>query len=308
LGAAGEHLVLSKLLLEGFIAGAAPDFTKDFDLVVVSKDGNDSAPIQVKTTRNKSSWIMKKKHESVIDNLIFCFVKVGEQSKTPEIFVIDAATVSDALQKSHEIWLKLPSTTGKPKKDSDMRLLHCDYSKMLNVKKNNNYFNASDKQFLADYSSGWLEKYRDGWTLINNLSATKQGVDSENLQVKLPKEVTGRDYKIYVEALLVSLPMMLRHSLSSSNIHDLMRIIDALPRSPSILDGAELRTKIFHLIRELDDGARAEEHRRSSGQESSIDKLVRKYLDNLVKYTPNGYERIYKAWKSSGFKDGYLYG
>ena len=128
------------------------------------------------------------------------------------------------------------------------------------------------------------------------------------MTIKFRDKVKGRDYKIYVEALLVSLPMMLRHTLSSSNLNDLMKIIDPSPRSPSILDGAELRKKIFHLIRELDGGARAEGHRRSSGQESSIDKLVKKYLDKLVNYTPHIYERIYKAWKSSGFKDGYLYG
>ena len=61
IGAAGEHLVLSHLLRLGYIAGKTPDFTKDYDLVVLNKDGNDSAPIQVKTTTYRT-WIMQKKH------------------------------------------------------------------------------------------------------------------------------------------------------------------------------------------------------------------------------------------------------
>ena len=44
LGTSGEYLVLSKLLLKGYVAGLAPDFTKDFDIVVVSTDGKHSAP------------------------------------------------------------------------------------------------------------------------------------------------------------------------------------------------------------------------------------------------------------------------
>ena len=50
IGAAGEHMVLSHLMRLGFISGKTPDFTKDYDLVVLNEDGNNSAPIQVKTT------------------------------------------------------------------------------------------------------------------------------------------------------------------------------------------------------------------------------------------------------------------
>ena len=39
IGASGEYLVLSTLLKHNFIAGKAPDNTKDYDLVVINKDG-----------------------------------------------------------------------------------------------------------------------------------------------------------------------------------------------------------------------------------------------------------------------------
>ena len=60
IGAAGEYLVLSHLLRLGFIAGKTPDFTKDYDLVVINKDGTNSAPIQVKTSTSPN-WMMQKK-------------------------------------------------------------------------------------------------------------------------------------------------------------------------------------------------------------------------------------------------------
>ena len=99
LGDAGEHLVLSKLLLQGFIAGLAPTNTKDFDLIITSRDGKLSAPIQVKTTMREPHWRMDKKHEVMIENLIYCFVRINETDHDPEVFVIDAKTVAHVLKK-----------------------------------------------------------------------------------------------------------------------------------------------------------------------------------------------------------------
>ena len=62
-GASGEHLVLSNLLRLNFVAGKAPDNTKDYDLIVLNKDGTSSSPIQVKTSiRKERGWILQKKH------------------------------------------------------------------------------------------------------------------------------------------------------------------------------------------------------------------------------------------------------
>ena len=45
LGASGEYLILSNLLRLNFVAGKAPDNTKDYDLIVLNKSGTSSSPI-----------------------------------------------------------------------------------------------------------------------------------------------------------------------------------------------------------------------------------------------------------------------
>ena len=149
-------------------------------------------------------------------------------------------------------------------------------------------------------------------TIVN---PDKRGNSSQKITSNLKDEfegdskvvdITGRDYKIYGEALFVSLPMMLRYSLSSSNIHDVMRILERQYPYPVPLDGREIKAKICQLIKELEEGSRAVGHYRPSSSNSIIDGLITKYLDNLEKYTPRGYKRIYEDWKSSNFKIGFF--
>ena len=185
LGDAGEHLVLSKLLLQGFIAGLAPTNTKDFDLIITSQDGEFVAPIQVKTTMQKSQWRMDKKHETVINSLIYCFVRIDKTNHNPEVFIIDAKTVSYVLKRSHQIWLTLPSINKDPqtgnlkaKSDQDMRVLLTDYNKLSGLTTNKTNLEKEGKElttilsyeqlsFLQKYSDGWMEPYRNNWSLIS---------------------------------------------------------------------------------------------------------------------------------------------
>ena len=62
--------------------------TKDYDLIVLNKDGTTSSPIQVKTTSQKSGWVLSKKHETPIKDLIFCFVYMDLNSSYNEIFIV----------------------------------------------------------------------------------------------------------------------------------------------------------------------------------------------------------------------------
>ena len=41
------------------------------------------------------------------------------------------------------------------------------------------------------------------------------------------EEVTGRDNQIICQALQIAIPVMLKNSLSASNVEDMMRILDA---------------------------------------------------------------------------------
>ncbi len=166
IGAAGEHLVISHLLRLGYIAGKTPDFTKDYDIVVLNKDGNDSAPIQVKTTTN-NGWILSKKHEIPIKNLFFCFVKMNLKNEKSDIFILDANQVAKYVKTTHKIWLKLPGKNGKKHNDTDMRKLDENLQKLYKLKIDlNNYLDKTEISFIKKYPKGWLENYRNAWHLI----------------------------------------------------------------------------------------------------------------------------------------------
>ena len=171
IGAAGEHLVLSNLLRLSYVAGKAPDNTKDYDLIVLNSDGSTSFPIQVKTTIDKKkSWILSEKHEKPIKNLIYCFVYIESKSSYSEIFIVDSKTVAKAVKTSHLIWLKLPGLKGQKHKGGSMRMFMRDFSDISGLKRKNQskYLNKDDKKFIEDFSEGWLSKYKDNWSLIKN--------------------------------------------------------------------------------------------------------------------------------------------
>jgi len=167
IGASGEHLVLSNLLRLNFIAGKAPDNTKDYDLIVLNKDGTSSSPIQVKTTLNKrKGWILQEKHETPIKNLVFCFVCMEKDSSETEIYVIDAKTVAYVVKTSHKIWLKLSGLKGQKHNPTSIR--HLSPSGIARLKNLKDYLTKSELEFLNKYSDGWLVRYRDAWHLIGD--------------------------------------------------------------------------------------------------------------------------------------------
>lgn len=148
IGAAGEHLVLSNLLRLNFVAGQSPYNTKDYDLVVLNKNGTSSFPIQVKTALNKDGWVMKKKDETPIKNLIFCFVYLEIDSNKTEIYVLDSKTVSKILGFSHRIWLKVPGLKGRKHNDNKMRVLLRNNAVIVGKVKNfKEYLNSEEIDF-----------------------------------------------------------------------------------------------------------------------------------------------------------------
>ena len=171
IGASGEYLVLSHLLRLNLIAGTAPENTKDYDLIVLNKDGTTSFPIQVKTTIDKKDgWILKDKHEKIIKNLIFIFVAMNSNSKDSEIYVLNSELVANLVKQSHEIWLKLPGLNGKKHQSTSMRHLMRDYSKISGLRKiqdKEKYLNKSDIEFIDKYSDGWINEYKDRWDLLS---------------------------------------------------------------------------------------------------------------------------------------------
>ena len=147
-GAAGEHLVLSRLLARGLLAAQAPRGTRKADILVNFLDGEGHCLIQVKSRRSGSDggWHMQEKHEDITDSdLFYCFVNFAVSN--PEVFVIPSGTVGPALKRDHAIWLSTPGRGGKQHNPSKMRRLRPNMNGM---------------------SDGWIEEFRENWGLIES--------------------------------------------------------------------------------------------------------------------------------------------
>lgn len=146
-GAAGEHLVLSRLLSRGLLASAAPRGTEKVDIIVSDKVGKSSFRIQVKTTEGslRNGWFLNAKHETQSEHdLYFCFVLL--RPIDPQIFVVPSSVVASAIVADHQHWLDKPSRSGEPHKNSDMRRIR------------------SHMPLMAD---GWLEDFWENWDFFD---------------------------------------------------------------------------------------------------------------------------------------------
>lgn len=142
-GAAGEHLVLSRLLQRGIVAAQAPEGVRKIDILVNPMDGGSPLFLQVKTRQfgTDGGWHMSKKHEEMAEkNLFYCFVDF--EPDHPVVFVVPSYVVAQALKEDHQIWLKTPGRNGVAHKDHDMRRLRPEMYSM---------------------PRGWIETYRENW-------------------------------------------------------------------------------------------------------------------------------------------------
>ena len=98
-GAAGEHLVLSRLLNLGYLAAQAPRGTRKVDVLVNHLENKPPCLIQVKTRTGVDAdqgWHMSVKHEEMRDpDMFYCFVALGEIESN--VYVIPAVNVADAV-------------------------------------------------------------------------------------------------------------------------------------------------------------------------------------------------------------------
>jgi hypothetical protein len=143
IGAAGEHLVLSRLLSNGFLAAQAPRGTRKVDILVNFIDGGEPCLIQVKSRSKGGSkgWHMNEKHEAIRDpDLFYCFVDFEPTS--PEVFVIPASVVADVLELDHRIWLAAPGKNGQPHNATAFRRLRPDSNGV---------------------EQDWMEQYHEAW-------------------------------------------------------------------------------------------------------------------------------------------------
>lgn len=153
-GAAGEHLVLSRLLSEGILAAPAPRGARKADILVNYLDGKLPCLIQVKTRKGldaDSGWHMGEKHEEIKDeDLYYCFVAIDEGKNL--VYIIPATKVSEVVEDSHNTWLKTPGAKGQKHNETKMRFIKNRYGG-LSVK------SAPD---------GWMDEYLEAWDPITS--------------------------------------------------------------------------------------------------------------------------------------------
>ncbi|HRO14803.1 MAG TPA: hypothetical protein PLL33_07135 [Paracoccus sp. (in: a-proteobacteria)] len=156
-GAAGEHLVMSRLLSRGYIAALAPQGVLNFDIVVTSPDGAHLCAFQVKTSWEKGNdrgWHMQEKHEATVaDSIFYALVDLGKNADAlPAVYVVPSRQVADAVKTSYLAWRQQPGKKGQPHKNTKFRRLNLDYSKICG----------------PDFplKMGWLDAYRENWAQI----------------------------------------------------------------------------------------------------------------------------------------------
>jgi hypothetical protein len=146
-GAAGEHLVLSRLLSRGVLAAQAPRGARTADVLVNFLDESKKPVlIQVKSRQYGSDggWHMSEKHENQDQaDLFFCFVDF--EPETPTVHVIPAKVVSEVVKVDHEIWLSQPGRNGQAHNPNPMRRIRPASNGM---------------------PEGWMNKYLENWSQI----------------------------------------------------------------------------------------------------------------------------------------------
>lgn len=151
-GAAGEHFVISQLLLQGLHAGLAPIGAKGIDILTMSADGEIGDRIQVKTSRGRRSWQMGVTHEQ-LDEKSPLFVFVAFTSAGQDLFVVPGHVVGGVIRESHRIWLDTPGKKGQDHHDNPMRMVHYDYQNLE----------------VPCAPLGWMEPYRDAWHHLSTI-------------------------------------------------------------------------------------------------------------------------------------------
>ena len=122
-GVAGEYFVAAELSQRGYVASITLRNTKGIDILVSTEDGSNAKAIQVKSSTGPNrSWIVSQKAENDFnDNLFYIFVNLKETNERADYYIVPSKIVADYVRKSHAEWLKSPSRSGKPRKDTSMR-------------------------------------------------------------------------------------------------------------------------------------------------------------------------------------------
>jgi hypothetical protein len=155
------------LHLLGLLAALAPRGAPTVDILVLSPDEQVIATIQVKarTKGPDRGWPMNIKHENISKPRCFYalvdfeplqpVVDLGPSQ--PVTYIVPSEVVADFLKKSHVAWLSTSGAKGRAHRDTDMRRVQ-----------------PATSHTVPGYSSGWLDRYREAWPLIQKAAGTEQ--------------------------------------------------------------------------------------------------------------------------------------
>ena len=145
-GAAGEHLVLSRLLQRGVLAAQAPRGSRKVDILINFLDQREPVLLQVKARQYgpDGGWHMSEKHETAgDDDVFFCFVDF--EPEHPRVFVVPSQVVAESVKLDHATWLATPGKDGRPHRSTTMRRI---------------------KPKMLGRDEGWIDEYEEAWHLI----------------------------------------------------------------------------------------------------------------------------------------------
>jgi hypothetical protein len=151
-GAAGEHLVLSRLLSRGILAAQAPQGTRKADIIVHPLDGGTPWLIQVKTRLKGpkgGGWKLDDKHmEEKSTNLMYCFVDL--QAIPEKVYVVPSKKVSQILIEADKAWMRKPMRDGSKRTKNMWRMIKPNF--ILNLK---------------SAPKGWMDRYLENWEQLD---------------------------------------------------------------------------------------------------------------------------------------------
>ena len=70
---------------------------------------------------NTKEVLGEKSEAFFAENHFYVMVDLGDESERPSYHVVPSKIVAATIKKSHSDWLKAPSASGKPRKDSQIR-------------------------------------------------------------------------------------------------------------------------------------------------------------------------------------------
>ena len=104
------------------------------------------------------------------------------------------------------------------------------------------------------------------------------------------EEVTGRDNQIICQALQIAIPIMLKHSLSGSNLFDMLRILDARGNKVGLkLQDNSVREFLENIIDDIEKGDTLSKEKNSETMERMTELYFSK--DDVMTFL----ERRYKS-------------